>query len=149
MSLLQIRVTNFVLEREQTIVLIGCINFQPLRVSLKKSCIFNIFRFIWPLYSQCLKRRYYWIVTFISQSSLSNILFNKQDKNWWLYNYEQIFKREIKWRTQLHFIKGPSINYVTLISWFFDPLPRLCHRWSHFWDPPLPSMKSNILQFYT
>ena len=31
--------------------------------------------------------------------------------------------------------KGSSINHVTRISWFFLPLPRPCHRWSHFWDP--------------
>ena len=30
----------------------------------------------------------------------------------------------------------------------FLPLPRLCHRWSHFWDPP-SSMKSHVLKFYT
>ena len=31
---------------------------------------------------------------------------------------------------------GPSINYVTRISWIFDPSSP-CHSWSHFWDPGL------------
>ena len=31
---------------------------------------------------------------------------------------------------------GPSINYVTRISWFFLSLPRPCHGRSHFWDTP-------------
>ena len=58
---------------------------------------------------------------------------------------------EINFRGSVHSLfspKGPSINYVTRISWFFYSSPP-CHRWSHFWDPPPPSVSSHILQFYT
>ena len=44
--------------------------------------------------------------------------------------------------------REPSINYVTRISWFFNPPPLgSCHRWSHFWDLP-PIVTSHILQFH-
>ena len=45
-------------------------------------------------------------------------------------------------------IKGPSINYVTRISWFFYSSPVLVTG-GHISETPLPSVTSHILQFYT
>ena len=33
-------------------------------------------------------------------------------------------------------------NFMIFLS-----LPRPCDRWSHFWDPPIPSVTSHVLQF--
>ena len=43
--------------------------------------------------------------------------------------------------------KGPSINYVTQISWFFFTLPPSLSQVVTFLRPPLPSVTSHISQF--
>ena len=46
------------------------------------------------------------------------------------------------------FTKGPSINYVTWISWFFYPSPFLSQVVTFLRFPPVPSVVSHILQFH-
>ena len=95
-------------------------------------------------------------------------VWTSETEEWFSLHSQGFLLRNIQWKGKLIFslttdkhsqcvmvsliitkyFKGPSINYVTRISWFFFTPPSSLSQVVTFLSPP-PSVTSYILQFYT